>query len=627
MTQDPPVPNIPVPNLPLPNLPLRSRFQTFEDASERAEGPARLAALRDALKEAKLDGFVVPRADAHQSEYVPRSEERLAWLCGFTGSAGLCVVLPQIAAVFVDGRYTLQVRQQVDDTAFTPVSSVEVSVDDWLAEHAPKGGVIGFDPALHTPDMVERFSRALARAGARLAPVAANPIDAIWTDRPEPVPAPVVLHDASFAGESAAEKLKRVQAALAKEKLDALVVSDPHALCWLFNIRGGDVAHTPLVIGDAVVPAEGRPSTFIDGRKLDNAVRASLSELAEVEEPSRFDATLRDLGAAKARVRLDAATAGERLRLAIEEAGGTADVGRDPIALMKAVKNATEIEGSRQAHLRDGVAVTRFLAWLAKEAPRGALTEVEAALKLEDYRFETALLKQLSFPTIAGAGPHSAIPHYRVTTASSQPITPGIFLVDSGAQYQDGTTDITRTVAVGPPSDEMRDRFTRVLKGHIAIATSVFPKGISGARIDAFARRPLWEMGLDFDHGTGHGIGSYLSVHEGPQRISALGHAPLEAGMIVSNEPGYYKAGEYGIRIENLLLVERRQIEGAEREMLGFETLSLAPIDLTLIDPILLTSAEAAWLNAYHGRVRAAISPFLDRDTTRWLGEVTRPLM
>jgi Xaa-Pro aminopeptidase len=607
--------------------PSRSRFQIFAESSERAKGPGRLSSLRHALKEAKLDGFLVPKADAHQSEYVPASEERFAWLTGFTGSAGLCVVLPQVAAVFVDGRYTLQVHAEVDEAAFSPVSTVDVSVDEWLAEHAPKDAAIGFDPALHTPDAVERLGKALARAGARLLPVAANPIDAIWTDRPEPPSGAVLLHDAKFAGESSAEKIKRVQAALAKEKLDALVISDPHALCWLYNIRGGDAAYTPLVIGYAILPTTGRPSLFVDGRKLDNEVRAALSEFSDVEEPARFDEELRRLGGTKARVRLDGATAGESLRLAIKEAGGTPDVGRDPIALMKAIKNATEIEGSRQAHLRDGVAVTRFLAWFAREAPKGNLTEIDAALKLEECRFETGLLKQLSFPTIAGGGPHAAIPHYRVTTASNRKITPGIFLVDSGGQYQDGTTDITRTVAVGPPSDEMKDRFTRVLKGHIAIATAVFPKGTSGARIDAFARRPLWEIGLDFDHGTGHGIGSYLSVHEGPQRISALGNVPLEPGMLVSNEPGCYKAGEYGIRIENLILVEKRDIEGADREFFGFETLSLAPIDLSLVAPGLLTPAETAWLNAYHGRVRAALSPFLDRDTTRWLGEVTRPLL
>ena len=605
---------------------LRSRFQNFAEVSERAEGPGRLTALRQTLEKDGLDGFLVPKADQHQSEYVPKSEERFAWLTGFTGSAGLCVVLPEVAAVFVDGRYTLQVRKEVDQAAFTPVSTVDVSVEDWLAEHAPKDAVIGFDPALHTPDAVERLRKAVARAGARLVALRSNPIDAIWADRPAPPSGAVVLQDLSFAGESAAEKIKRVQAALAKEKLDALVVSDPHALCWLFNIRGGDAAHTPLVLGYAIVPKSGRPSLFLDGRKLDNAVRSSLAELAEVEEPARFEEALRALGSAKSRVRLDAASAGERLRLAIKEAGGIPDIGRDPIALMKAVKNATEIEGSRQAHLRDGVAVTRFLAWLAMEAPQGGLTEIDAALKLEECRIETGLLKQVSFPTIAGAGPHAALPHYRVTTGTSRKLTPGIFLVDSGGQYQDGTTDITRTVAIGAPSDEMRDRFTRVLKGHIAIATAVFPKGSSGARIDGFARRPLWEVGLDFDHGTGHGIGSYLSVHEGPQRISALGNVPLEPGMIVSNEPGYYKAGEYGIRIENLVLVERREIEGADREYFGFETLSLAPIDLSLIDKSLLTAAETAWLNAYHGRVRTALSPFLDRETARWLGEVTRPL-
>ncbi|MBV9976700.1 MAG: aminopeptidase P family protein [Hyphomicrobiales bacterium] len=605
---------------------LRSRFQNFAEVSERAEGPGRLTALRQTLEKEGLDGFLVPKADQHQSEYVPKSEERFAWLTGFTGSAGLCVVLPEVAAVFVDGRYTLQVRKEVDQASFTPVSTVDVSVEDWLAEHAPKDAVIGFDPALHTPDAVERLRKAVARAGARLVALGSNPIDAIWADRPAPPSGAVVLQDLSFAGESAAEKIKRVQAALEKEKLGALVVSDPHALCWLFNIRGGDAAHTPLVLGYAIVPKSGRPSLFLDGRKLDNAVRSSLAELAELEEPARFEEALRALGSAKSRVRLDAASAGERLRLAIKEAGGIPDIGRDPIALMKAVKNATEIEGSRQAHLRDGVAVTRFLAWLAMEAPQGGLTEIDAALKLEECRIETGLLKQVSFPTIAGAGPHAALPHYRVTTGTNRKLTPGIFLVDSGGQYQDGTTDITRTVAIGAPSDEMRDRFTRVLKGHIAIATAVFPKGSSGARIDGFARRPLWEVGLDFDHGTGHGIGSYLSVHEGPQRISALGNVPLEPGMIVSNEPGYYKAGEYGIRIENLVLVERREIEGADREYFGFETLSLAPIDLSLIDKSLLTTAETAWLNAYHGRVRTALSPFLDRETARWLGEVTRPL-
>jgi Xaa-Pro aminopeptidase len=606
--------------------PLRSRFQSFDDASEREKGPERLAALRAELGKVGLDGFLVPRADAHQNEYVPQSEERLAWLTGFTGSAGLCAVLPDVAALFIDGRYILQARQQTDPQAFTPVSIVDISIEDWLAEKAPKGLSIGFDASLHTSQAIERLGKALGRAGAKLVPIATNPIDAIWTDRREDPPAQVVLHDIAFAGETAADKIKRVQAALVKDKLDALVVSDPHALCWLFNIRGGDVAHTPLVIGDAVVKAEGRPTAFIDGRKLDNAVRSSLFELAEIEEPDRFAGALRELGKIKARVRLDAGTAGERLRLSIAEAGGVPDIGRDPIALMQAVKNQAEIEGSRKAHLRDGVAATRFLAWLAKEAPLGSLSEIDAARKLEECRIETAMLKQLSFPTIAGAGPHSAMPHYRVTSASSRKITPGIFLVDSGAQYQDGTTDITRTIAIGPPTEEMRDRFTRVLKGHIALATAVFPKGVSGARLDAFARRSLWDVGLDFDHGTGHGIGSYLSVHEGPQRISALGNVPLEPGMIVSNEPGYYKAGEWGIRIENLLLVEERKIEGSERQMLGFKTLSLAPIDQSLVDTALLTSVERDWLNAYHGRVRAAISPFLDRETIRWLGEVTRPL-
>ena len=398
-----------------------------------------------------------------------------------------------------------------------------------------------------------------------------------------------MLHDMSFAGESAADKIKRVQAAL--EEGEARRARRQRSACAVLAFQHPRRRCGPYASRHRLrhPPEERSPEPLLDGRKLDNVVRASLAELAEVEEPARFEEGLRALGGAKARVGSTPRPRASACGSSIKEAGGVPDVGRDPIALMKAVKNATEIEGSRQAHLRDGVAVTRFLAWLAKEAPQGELHRDRRGAKLEECRIETGLLKQLSFPTIAGAGPHAAIPHYRVTTATNRKITPGIFLVDSGGQYQDGTTDITRTIAIGPPSEEMRDRFTRVLKGHIAIATAVFPKGSSGARIDGFARRPLWEAGLDFDHGTGHGIGSYLSVHEGPHRISVLGNVPLEPGMIVSNEPGYYKAGEYGIRIENLLLVERRQFEGADREYFGFETLSLAPIDLSLIDPSLLT--------------------------------------
>jgi Xaa-Pro aminopeptidase len=603
-----------------------ARFQSFDETADPRHGPARLAALRGELTRRGLDGFVVPRTDEHQSEYVAPAFERLAWLTGFTGSWGTAIVLADEAAIFVDGRYTVQVREQVDTKAFTPEHLIETPPDQWLAKHLKQGAKLGYDPALHTPDAVKRLEAACAKAGATLVPVETNPVDAVWTDRPSPPLAPVVLHALERAGESTQAKLGRIRAKLAELGDDALLVSDPHALAWILNIRGGDVSHTPLPLGYAIVPREGRPQAFIDGRKLSNAVRAALEEEADMAEPGALDAAIDALGGNKATLRLDAASAGARWAKRIEAAGGKADVGPDPVALMKAVKNAVEIAGSRAAHQRDGAAVTRFLAWLAREAPKGDVTEVSAAVALEGYRAETGLLKDVSFPSISAAGPNAAIPHYRVTHHSNRRLEPGIYLIDSGAQYEDGTTDITRTVAVGVPTAEMRDRFTRVLQGHIAIATAVFPKGVSGAQIDAFARRPLWEAGLDFDHGTGHGVGSYLSVHEGPQRIAKIGTTPLEPGMILSNEPGYYKAGHWGIRIENLILVESRAIAGAEREMLGFETLTFAPIDLALVEPALMRPAEIGWLNDYHAAVRETLSGLVDAETRDWLEQATRPI-
>jgi Xaa-Pro aminopeptidase len=434
-------------------------------------------------------------------------------------------------------------------------------------------------------------------------------------------------HPIEHAGEGVPAKLERIRRKLAEAKVDALVVSDPHNLAWTFNLRGGDVGHTPLPFGYVVIPREGPPSLFLDPAKVTNEAGAAVGGLADFRSPADFPAMLEALGQEGRKVRLDGATASVALQRRIEEAGGTVDAGPDPISLMKAVKNEAEIAGSRAAHLRDGAAVARFLAWFDREAPAGSLTEIDAAEALEGFRVETGALRDVSFPSISGAGPNAALPHYRVTSSTNRRIERDqIFLIDSGAQYEDGTTDITRTVIVGEPTPEMKDRYTRVLKGHIAIARAVFPKGTNGAQLDSFARQALWEIGTDFDHGTGHGIGSYLSVHEGPQRIAKTGHTPLEPGMMLSNEPGYYKAGAYGIRIENLILVERREIPGAERPMLGFETLTFAPIDTRLVEPALLTPAEIAWLDAYHAEVRAKISGLVDPQTQAWLEAATRPL-
>ena len=605
---------------------MQAVFQSFGPDRIRSAGAEGLAALRAGLAAAGLDGFILPRSDEYQNEYVPPSAERLAFLTGFTGSWGLAIVLPDAAAAFSDGRYTVQLREQLDPALFVGLNAIETPPENWLAEMVRPGMRIGFDPALHTSDGIRRFEKALGRAGAELLPVEANPVDAIWTDRPAPPSAPVILHPERFAGVSAADKLARVRAKLAELRVDALTVTDPHALAWIFNIRGGDVSHTPLPLGRALIPREGRPRLFIDRHKLSREVRDVLAASAEIDDPAGLEEALSLLGRGGAKIRFDAASASVRFVEALETAGGTADVGTDPVALMKAVKNEAEIAGARAAHLRDGAAVCRFLAWLAREAPAGRVTEIDAAVALERFRIETGVLKDVSFPSISAAGAHAALPHYRVTEASNAAITPGLYLIDSGGQYEDGTTDITRTVAVGATTPEMRDRYTRVLKGMIEISRTVFPKGVSGAQIDAFARRALWNAGADFDHGTGHGVGSFLSVHEGPQRISKLGTTPLEPGMILSNEPGYYREGAFGIRIENLVLVERREIPGAEREMYGFETLTFVPIDTAPIERGLLTADEIAWLDGYHAEVREKIGPLVDPDTRDWLDEATRPL-
>jgi Xaa-Pro aminopeptidase len=605
-----------------------AKFQTFDDPAGSAATAPRVAALRAELKRRGLDGFLVPHADRHQSEYLPASEERLAWLTGFTGSAGNALILADRAVLFTDGRYTLQAREQTDPNVFSIEHMAEKPLAEWLEANLPAGTKLGYDPWLHTAENAERLGKACAAAGATLVAVEPNPIDAIWKDRPDPPLGAVTLHDARYAGEDASSKLMCIREELRKLRAEVLVISDPPALAWAFNIRGADVAHVPVALGFAIVPGKGRPALYLDGRKLTNETRYALEQIADMREPAAFVSDLGAHAAGKTRMRLDQATAADALVRIVMQHGGVPLRGPDPIAGMKAVKNSTEIAGAKAAHLRDGAALAKFLAWFDRDAPSGQLTEIDAVQALESFRRESGLLKDVSFSTIAGSGPNGAVVHYRVTRKTNRRIVPGdLFLIDSGGQYQDGTTDVTRTVTVGEPTAEMRDRFTRVLKGHIAIARAVFPEGTTGAQLDTLARRDLWAAGLDFDHGTGHGVGSYLSVHEGPARIAKLGTAALKRGMILSNEPGYYKTGAYGIRIENLVLVVAAPVvEGAEKMLNAFETLTLAPIDRRLIELKLLTREEVAWIDGYHGSVRAALTPLLEPPTKAWLDRATASL-
>lgn len=605
-----------------------AKFQTFDDVADPAAAAPRIAALRAKLRQNGLDGFVLPRADKHQNEYVSESEERLAYLTGFTGSAGFLIVLLDKAVLFTDGRYTLQAREQTDPAIFSIVNMVETAPAAWIEQNLPAGTKLGYDSWLHTAEGAEKLSKACAKVGATLVPVASDPVDAIWNDRPSPPLGAVVLHDLRHAGVATKDKLQQVTAEIGKQRADALVITDPHNIAWLFNIRGSDVAHTPLPLSFGLVPKDGRPSIYIDGRKLSNAVRDQLEQTADVREPDALTSDIEKLGKANATMLLDQATAADALVKQAEQAGGKIVRVADPITALKAVKNETEIAGAHKAQQRDGAAMVRFLAWFDREAPRGQLTEIDAVEALETFRRESGALKDVSFPSISGAGPNGAIVHYRVTRKTNRPIKPGeLFLIDSGGQYEDGTTDVTRTIAVGAPTDEMRTRFTQVLKGHIAVARAIFPDGTSGAQLDTLARQYLWQAGVDFEHGTGHGVGSYLSVHEGPARISKLGSVPLKRGMILSNEPGYYKADGFGIRIENLILVVAAPaIAGAEKTMNTFETITLAPIDRRLIDVILMTADEIAWLDSYHARVAETIAPLVDKDTQAWLRTATRPL-
>ncbi len=604
-----------------------AHFQTFDEPEGGVALTARLAAFREELLRRNLSGFVIPRADQQQNEYVAPSEERLAWLTGFTGSAGMAIVLIRQAAVFVDGRYTLQAAQQVDTKAWSVQPLVDPPPENWLAEHLIAGDRLGFDPWLHTSAAAERLAAACTKADAELVAVDSNPLDTVWTERPAPPLGPVSIHGSQYAGETEADKLTRIRAEIVRLNADALVLSDSHAVAWAFNIRGADVSHTPLPLSYALVPKDGRATVFIDHRKLSNSARDHLERNADVREPDALVPGLTGLAQRGASIAMDSATAADALSRLITHAGGKAVRGNDPVSLLKAVKNITEIEGTRAAHRRDAVALTRFLAWIDREAASGALTEIDAVEALETFRRETGALKDVSFPTIAGTGPNGAIVHYRVTRKTNRRIHSGdLLLIDSGAQYQDGTTDVTRTIAIGEPTQEMRDRFTRVLRGHIAIARARFPDGTTGAQLDTLARQFLWQAGIDFEHGTGHGVGSYLSVHEGPARISKLGTTPLKRGMILSNEPGYYKTGAFGIRIENLELVVAAEIDAAEKPMNAFETLTLAPIDVRLIDRVRISRKELGWLNDYHARVRSEVSPHVDEATKAWLDAATQPL-
>ncbi|CAN7195120.1 M24 family metallopeptidase [Caulobacter sp. LjRoot300] len=601
--------------------------QTFDESTDPGFGPRHVPLIRAAMARQGLDGFLVPHEDEHQNEYLPAANDRLAWASGFTGSAGAGVILQDRAAVFVDGRYTLQVRDQVDQGVFEIRDLVEGGVPAYL-ETASRGAVIGYDARLHSPQALDGLKAAAARAGAALKPVAVNPIDEAWgAARPAQPAAPVVPHPVQYAGEESASKRARVGSAVAALGADAAVITAPASIAWLFNIRGGDVIRSPLPLSQAVLRADGTARLFLDPAKVTDDLPAWLGNQVSLEAPETLDAALAELAGQK--VLVDPAQSSAWYFDTLAAAGAAVVRAMDPCTLPRACKNAVEIAGTIEAHKRDGAALTRFLHWLATEGQVNPPDEKEAVAKLEAFREATGLLKDLSFDTIGAANGHGALPHYRPTERSNERAAPGsLLLVDSGGQYLDGTTDVTRTVAIGQPTAEMVTRNTLVLKGHLAIARLRFPAGTTGSAIDAFARAALWSHGLDYDHGTGHGVGVYLGVHEGPQRISkAPNTIALQPGMIVSNEPGYYKDGEYGIRIENLEVVMPAETVGdGDRPMHRFHALTLAPIDRRLVDKSLLSPEEIAQFDAYHARVVAEIGPRVEPEIRAWLEAVCAPL-
>ncbi len=587
---------------------------------------ARVKDLRAMMKTRKLAAVIVPRQDEFQGEYVAAYAERLQWLTGFKGSWGVAIVAARNAAIFVDGRYTLQVQQQTDTKLFEAHHLMDDPPANWIKRNIKARQNVGFDPWVTTVAEARKLRAAVHEAGGKLVALPRNPVDMVWKDQPAKPSANIEHHDEVYAGLSAAEKLKTIAAALLKQGADAVILADPASVCWALNIRGSDVPHTPFPLAYAIIHRKGKAELFADPQRLTAQAKSALSPVAKCIAPDQLALRLKAL--ANKTVALDPSLAPDAVRLALEKAGAAIVEAQDPCVLPKARKNPVEQQGAREAQLRDGAALCNFLCWLALEAPKGRETERTAADHLLHCRKATGLLRDLSFESISAAGPNAASPHYHLTPGAERTIKLGeIYLIDSGGQYLDGTTDVTRTVMIGAPSNEMRDRFTRVLKGMIDVSVMRFPKGTTGVAIDAIARAALWKGGLDFDHGTGHGVGSYLSVHEGPARISKGGHVALEPGMILSNEPGYYKQGHYGIRIENLLLVtEASAIDGGDRDMLGFETLTLAPIDRALIDTHILTREELTWLDAYHDRVLREVSPLVGADTRQWLAGACAPL-
>lgn len=598
-------------------------FQSFSATTTPEQGPPRLAALRAEMTRAGVDAFLIPRADAHQGEYVAPRDDRLAWLTGFTGSAGFCITTAKTAGVFVDGRYTLQARQQVATEAFTPVPWPATQPGPWLTETLGTG-VIGFDPWLHTHSEIARLGKGLG-AGLSLQRVE-NLVDRIWPDQPAPPQGAVIIHPDALAGRSSAEKRSEIAATLREDGATATILTLPDSLCWLLNIRGSDIPRNPVVHAFAILHADGTCDLFIDAAKLSDALLAHLGPDIRIHSPDRLNPGVMALTGP---VRVDPATAPVALFDLLESAGIEVQPAEDPCILPKACKTKAEIAGTAEAHLRDGAAMVEFLAWLDAQDP-ASLTEIDVVRALEGFRAATGALRDISFDTICGAGPHGAIVHYRVTEDTNRAVTPGdLLLVDSGGQYADGTTDVTRTMATGTPPEGAVAAFTRVLRGMISVSLARWPKGLAGRDLDALARAPLWQAGQDYDHGTGHGVGVYLCVHEGPQRLSRVSEVPLRPGMILSNEPGYYREGAFGIRIENLVVVtEMPPPEGGDptREMLGFETLTYVPIDRRLIDLDQLAPAERAWLDAYHARVRNHLETRVSPAARDWLFRVTEPL-
>lgn len=593
-------------------------FQTFNAPTSPEQGPPRLAALRAELVKMELDGFIVPRADRHQGEYVAQCDERLAWLTGFTGSAGFAAVTADVAGVFIDGRYRLQIQDQVADV-FTPVHWPETKLGQWLRKTLDAGARVGFDPWLHTQDEIEKLRRQL-KDKVTLVPVI-NPIDRIWEDRPPAPSSPARAHPIELSGERSPEKRERIAKLIEEDGQSAAVLTLPDSICWLLNIRGKDIARNPVVLAFAILHADATVELFSDPAKF---APLGPDPAITVYPWDAFEERLKGLSGT---IRVDSKTAPMAVSDILDKAGLDVIGDDDPCILPKARKNDVEVQGARDAHLVDGAAVIEFLTWFDEEAPKGMLTEIDAAKKLEDARRSSNMLQEISFETISGAGPNGAIVHYRVTEDTNRTIEPGqLYLVDSGGQYLNGTTDITRTIAISTPTEQQRECYTRVLQGMVAISATRFPRGVAGRDLDALARAALWRVGLDYDHGTGHGVGSYLSVHEGPQRLSRASNVRLEPGMILSNEPGYYLEGAFGIRIENLIVVREAEKMGDNRDQLDFETLTFVPLDRRLIEKSMLAPWEIDWINQYHADVHKKMADRVSPQARTWLEAATAPL-